>query len=176
MVGGCPACEAWGRDFCIKNLSVADQSVPCCSGCSARCTGCLMCDEDQSWESFQYLVKLECHFSWQGQHSARNVVFLHTKCVAQDGFLASSPKPRVRMQTFGQDLINHSISLVMCFQVVQKRIWIFCVHECMMWKTPPKPYLEFGQLPYLFVLRLCCLIGFSWLSTCSRSFLRNLSW
>ena len=41
---------------------------------------------DRAWQA-QYLVKLECHFSWQGQHfvqfwevaGARNVVFFNTK-------------------------------------------------------------------------------------------------
>ena len=37
-----------------------------------------------------------------GAAFVRNVVFLHTKCVAKMG-VASSPKPRMRMQTFGQD-------------------------------------------------------------------------
>ena len=54
-----------------------------------------------SWQA-QYLVNLECRFSWQAQHFARNVVFVHTKCVAKMQ-VASSPKRWVRMQTFGQD-------------------------------------------------------------------------
>ena len=51
----------------------------------------------------QYLVKLECDFSWQAQHfgqfweiaGARNVVFFHTKGVSKMGRVRS-PKRRVR--------------------------------------------------------------------------------
>ena len=52
----------------------------------------------------QYLVDLECHFSWQAQHfvkfweiaGARNVVFFHTKCVSKMRRVRS-PKRRVRI-------------------------------------------------------------------------------
>ena len=55
----------------------------------------------------QYLVKLECDFSWQAQHlvafweiaGARNVVFFHTKCVSKMGRVRS-PKRRVRDDDF----------------------------------------------------------------------------
>ena len=55
----------------------------------------------------QYLVKLECDFSWQAQHlvtfweiaGARNVVFFNTKCVSKRGRVRS-PKRRVRDDDF----------------------------------------------------------------------------
>ena len=55
----------------------------------------------------QYLVKLECDFSWQAQHlvtfweiaGAPNVVFFHTKCVSKMGRVRS-PKRRVRDDDF----------------------------------------------------------------------------
>ena len=55
----------------------------------------------------QYLVKLECDFSWQAQHfvqfweiaGARNVVFLNTKGVSKMGRVRS-PKRRVRDDDF----------------------------------------------------------------------------
>ena len=59
-----------------------------------------------AWQA-QYLVKLDCDFSWQGQHfvqfweiaGARNVVFFHTKCVSKMGRVRS-PKRRVRDDDF----------------------------------------------------------------------------
>ena len=59
------------------------------------------------WCQAQYLVKLDCHFSWQAQHlvtfweiaGARNVVFFHTKCVSKMGRVRS-PKRRVRDDDF----------------------------------------------------------------------------
>ena len=59
-----------------------------------------------AWQA-QYLVNLDCHFSWQAQHlvtfweiaGARNVVFLHTKCVSKMGRVRS-PKRRVRDEDF----------------------------------------------------------------------------
>ena len=55
----------------------------------------------------QYLVKLECDFSWQAQHfvtfweiaGARNVAFFHTTCVSKLGRVRS-PKRRVRDDDF----------------------------------------------------------------------------
>ena len=62
-----------------------------------------------SWQ-VQYLVKLECHFSWQAQHfvkfweiaGARNVVFVHTKCVCKmrrvsDDFMLGLSSDHARM-------------------------------------------------------------------------------
>ena len=59
-----------------------------------------------AWQA-QYLVKLECDFSWQAQDfvtfweivGARNVVFFHTKCVSKIGRVGS-PKRRVRDDDF----------------------------------------------------------------------------
>ena len=59
-----------------------------------------------AWQA-QYLVKLECDFSWQAQDfvtfweiaGARNVVFFHTKCVSKIGRVRS-PKRRVRDDDF----------------------------------------------------------------------------
>ena len=59
-----------------------------------------------AWQA-QYLVKLECDFSWQAQDfvtfweiaAARNVVFFHTKCVSKIGRVRS-PKRRVRDDDF----------------------------------------------------------------------------
>ena len=56
----------------------------------------------------QYLVKLECHFSWQAHHfgkfwgraAARNAVFFHTKCFAKMGGV-SSPKMTDHARIFG---------------------------------------------------------------------------
>ena len=55
----------------------------------------------------QYLVKVDCEFSLQGQHfvtfweiaGARNVVFFNTKCVSKIGRVRS-PKRRVRDDDF----------------------------------------------------------------------------
>ena len=52
-------------------------------------------------------MKVDCEFSWQGQHfvifweiaGARNVVFCNTKCVAKMGRVRS-PKRRVRDDDF----------------------------------------------------------------------------
>ena len=59
-----------------------------------------------AWQ-VQYLVHLECHFSWRAQHfvkiweiaAARNVVLFHTKCVSHTGQVMS-PKRRVRDDDF----------------------------------------------------------------------------
>ena len=72
-----------------------------------------------AWQA-QYLVKLECDFSWQAQQfvtfweiaGARNVVIFHTKCVSKMGRVRS-PKRRVGDDDFMVGLCSDYVRIIL---------------------------------------------------------------